>query len=120
MVNTQLRPKGYEVSERGSYCELHTVSREVGEEVGGHWQTGLSHSGVAGVGEHVETAAGLHLHVSQAAGEEPDECPDAAVQPAGTQRVLSPPAFPPSATHQLTRTTTGTKGHPGHAVSVPG
>jgi len=101
---------------QGSYRELNAVSREVGEEIGGHWQTRLHHSRVTGVGELMETAGCLHLHVSQAAGEEPDECPDAAVQPGGTQRVLSPPAFPPSATHQLTHVMTGTKGHSGHAL----
>lgn len=47
------------------------------------------------MGELVETAGCLHLYVSQAAGEEPDECLDATVQPGGTQRVLSPPAFHP-------------------------
>lgn len=68
----------------GPYHELDAVSREIGEEVGGDGDARLSHGSIAGVGQLVQAAGSLQLHIGQAAGEQPDQRPHRSVQPAGT------------------------------------
>lgn len=58
------------------------------------------------MGQLVQTAGSLQLQLGLAAGEEPGERADAAVQP-GETKVLSPPT---QATHQLTHRDTGPLG----------
>lgn len=75
--------------EHGPYHELDAVSREVGQEVGGDGDARLGHSSITGVGQLVQAAGRLQLHIRQAAGEQPDQRPHSSVQPAGTPRAAA-------------------------------
>lgn len=86
-LRQKLLPHNFAFHHQVSQCvqtqlhELDAVSREVGQEVGGDGDARLGHGSITGVGQLVQAAGRLQLHIRQAAGEQPDQRPHSSVQP---------------------------------------